>query len=238
MTLSEYSIRKPITTIMVALSVIVLGWISLFRLPLEYLPDLTFPSISIEVNYPSSSPEEIERNITRPIEEAMGTLSGVKGLRSSSYGSRASIRVEFDYSVDMDLASVHIRDRLDQVRNLLPGDVERIQIRRFNLEDLPILEYAVSWAGEDPGELASVYKQVIHPRLQRVEEVGSVEIEGITERALFVHVDQNLLNAHGLDIRRLSNTIRNNNRNISAGYVTDAGMARSISRFNSKKRTV
>ena len=223
MNISESSIRKPITTIMVALSVMVLGWISLSRLPLEYLPDLTFPSIYIEVSYPSSSPEEIERNISRPIEEVMGTLTGVKSLSSSSYGSRSSLRIEFDLDVDMDLASVHIRDRLDQVRNDLPDDVERIEIRRWNTEDFPILEYAVSWDGNDPEELVSLYKQVIHPRLQRLEGVGSVEIEGMAERALLVQVDQNRMNAHGLDIRRLNNAIRNNNRNTSAGYIRDGG---------------
>ncbi len=223
MNISESAIRKPITTIMVAISVVVLGWISLFRLPLEYLPDVTFPSVSITVNYPSSSPEEIERKISRPIEEVMSTLAGVKGLSSSSSGSSASVRVEFDVDVDMDLASVHVRDRIDQVRGLLPDDVERIQIRRFNLEDLPILEYSVSWAGTDPDELSNVYQQIISPRLQRLEGVGSVEIEGMAERALLVQVDQNQLNAHGLDIRRLSNAIRNNNQNTSAGYVRDAG---------------
>lgn len=223
MNLSESAIRKPITTTMVALSVIVLGAISLFRLPLEYLPDLTFPAIYIEVNYPSSSPEEIERNISRPIEEVLGTLTGIKGLSSSSYGSRSSTRVEFDYGADMDLASVHVRDRLDQVRNLLPDDVERIEIRRWNTEDWPILEYSVTWAGENQDELASVYKQIIHPRLQRLDGVGSVELEGLDERALLVQVDQNSMNAHGLDMRRLNNTIRNNNTNISAGYVSDGG---------------
>jgi len=193
---------------MIALSVIVLGWISLFHLPLEYMPDLSFPSIYIEVNYPSSSPEEIERSISRPIEDVMGTLTGVKGLSSSSYGNRSSIRIEFDYGADMDMISVHVRDRLDQVKNLLPDDVERIEIRRWNFEDFPILEYSVTWAGDDADELASVYKQVIHPRLQRLEGVGSVEIEGLEERALLVQVDQNLMNSHGLDIRRLNNAIR------------------------------
>ena len=114
---------------MMALSVIVLGWMSLFRLPLEYKPNLSFPAMYINVNYPSSSPEEIERNISRPIEEIMGTFSDVKSLSSSSYASRSSIRLDFDLDSDMDLVAVHIRDRLDRVRNVLLDDVERIEIR-------------------------------------------------------------------------------------------------------------
>ena len=223
MNISEFAIRKPITAIMVALSVIVLGWISLFRLPLEYLPDVTFPRIYVEVSYPSSSPEEVERQISRPIEEALGSLTNIKSISSNSYSNRSSVRVEFGLDVDMDLVGVQVRDRLDQVRNLLPDDVERIAVRRINLEDFPILEFSVSWAGSNPDELANVFSQVISPRLQRLEGVGSVEIQGLAEKALFVEVDQNRLNAHGLDIRRLNNAIRNNNRNTSAGFVRDGG---------------
>jgi hydrophobic/amphiphilic exporter-1 (mainly G- bacteria), HAE1 family len=223
MNISESAIRKPITAIMVALSVIVLGGISLFRLPLEYLPDVTFPRVYVEVSYPSSSPEEVEREISRPIEEALATLTRVKSISSSSYANRSSVRVEFDIDVNMDLVGIQVRDRLDQIRNLLPDDVERIDIRQINLEDLPILEYSVTWGGADPDELATVFTQVINPRLQRLEGVGSVEIQGMAERALFVEVDQGRLNAHGLDIRRLSNAIRSNNRNTSAGYVRDGG---------------
>jgi HAE1 family hydrophobic/amphiphilic exporter-1 len=195
---------------MMALSVIVLGWMSLFRLPLEYKPNLSFPAMYINVNYPSSSPEEIERNISRPIEEIMGTLSDVKSLSSSSYASRSSIRLDFDLDSDMDLVAVHIRDRLDRVRNVLLDDVERIEIRGWHTEDFPILQYAVTWGGDDPDELVHVWKQTIYPRLQRLEGVGSVEISGMAERALLVEVDQNLLNTHGLDIRSLNTAIRTN----------------------------
>lgn len=169
---------------MVALSVMVLGWISLFQLPLEYMPNLTWPAMYVNVNYPSSSPEEVERNISRPIEEIMGTLSAVKSLSSSSYANRSWIRLEFDLDADMDLVAVHIRDRLDQVRNLLPDDVERIEIRRWNAEDFPILESAVTWGRSDPEELVNIWKQTIYPRLQRLEGVGSVEIEGAREIGL------------------------------------------------------
>tara|TARA_Y100000588_G_scaffold382550_1_gene470255 strand:+ start:1624 stop:2934 length:1311 start_codon:yes stop_codon:yes gene_type:complete len=213
---------------MVALSVMVLGWISLFRLPLEYMPNLTWPAMYVNVNYPSSSPEKVERNISRPIEEIMGTLSAVKSLSSSSYANRSSIRFEFDLDADMDLVAVHIRDRLDQVRNLLPDDVERIEIRRWNTEDFPILEYAVTWGGSDPEELVNIWKQTIYPRLQRLEGVGSVEIEGMAERALLFEVDQNLLNTHGLDIRALNTAIRTNNTNVSAGFVHEAGKRLSV----------
>lgn len=234
MKLSEYAIKKPITTIMVTISIVVLGSISLFRLPLEYAPDFNWPAMYINIPYPSSSPHEVERFIARPIEEILGTLSGVKALRSTSYDSRASIRVEFDFSTDMDLKSVQIRDRLDQVRGQLPDDLERIEIRRWSASDLAILTYSLAWIGEDQEEFSSIYKHTILPKLQRLEGVGTVDMRGIDEKVLLVNVDQNRLNAHHLDIRHLNWAIRSGNVNSSAGYVQDADMrlaVRSIGEF-------
>jgi HAE1 family hydrophobic/amphiphilic exporter-1 len=190
-------------------------------LPLEYMPSITFPAMYISVNYPSSSPEEVERLIARPIEEMMGTLSAVKGISSTASGSNASIRLEFDMNADMDLVSVHIRDRLDQVRSLLPDDVDRIEIRRWNFEDFPILEYSLTWAGENDNDLVDIYNQVILPRLQRLEGVGNVSLQGLDEKVLLVDVDQNKLSSHNLDFRTINSSLRNNNANVSAGFVAD-----------------
>ena len=235
MKISEYAIRKPITAVMLTLSVVVMGAISLFRLPLEYLPDITFPVMYVNVDYPSSSPEEIEREIVQPLEEVMGTLSHVKQLSSRSYANRGYVRLEFELNTDMDLMAVHVRDRLDQVRNDLPDDVERISIRRWNTEDFPVLTYALSWQGEDQSELASIYEYTILPRLQRLEGVGSVEVRGLREKDLLIEVDQNLLHTHNLDIRALNRAISSNNVNISAGYVNEAEKrlaARTVGEFD------
>ncbi|MDP6038793.1 MAG: efflux RND transporter permease subunit, partial [Candidatus Latescibacteria bacterium] len=235
MKISEYAIKKPITTVMAALSLVVMGFISLSRLPLEYAPDLTYPMIYVSVSYPSSSPEEIEREITKPLEEVLGTIPGVKSLSSRSYDSRGYVRVEFDYGADMDINSIHVRDRIDQVRNRLPEDVERIETRKWDSADWEILDYNMVWLGDDPSELAVVYKNIILPRLQRVPGVGNVEMEGAEERVLKVDVDQGRLNAHGLDVRTLNRTIRSNNINISGGYVTEGGKrlaVRAVGEFN------
>ena len=228
MKLSEYAIRKPITAVMITLSILVLGGISLSRLPLEYLPSFTWPAVYINVSYPSSAPQEIERTITRPLEEALGTLSHVKAMSSRSFDNGCYVRVEFDLATDMDLMGVHIRDRLDQARGHLPDDVERVTIRRWNTDDFPILTYALTWAGAEQTELATVYKTTILPRLQRLEGVGNVDVGGLEEKALLVQVDQNLLGATGIDIRALNWSVRSNNANVSAGYVEDADRKLSV----------
>ncbi len=223
MKLSEYAIKKPITAVMAALSLVVIGFISLFRLPLEYAPNLQYPRMYVSFTYPSSSPEEIERKITKPLEEMMGTIPGVEAIRARSYGSRGYVFMEFDFDTDMDLKSIQVRDRIDQVRNMLPEDLERIETRKWDSSDWEILDYNMIWLGDDPSELATVYKSTILPRLQRIPGVGNVEMEGADERILKVDVDQNRMHAHGLDIRALNRTIRSNNINISGGYVTDGG---------------
>ena len=234
MKLSEFAIHKPISTIMLAISIVVMGFISLFRLPLEYLPSLTFPRIFVSVNYPSSSPEEIERFITRPIEEILGTMSGIEGISSSSSGSSARIGMEFAMDADMDLVGVHIRDRLDQVRADLPEDVDRIDIRSFDTEDFPVLEYSLTWLGENERELVNLYNQTILPRLQRLDGVASVELEGLRQKDLLVEVDQKALTAYKLDFRTINRALNSNNINISAGYVTEGGKrlaVRSVGEF-------
>jgi HAE1 family hydrophobic/amphiphilic exporter-1 len=219
--MSEFAVNRPITTVMTVISVMVLGVISLFRLPLEYMPSFTWPAMYVSVDYPSSSPEEVARLIARPIEDIMGTLSDVKGISSTASGSSARIRLEFDMKADMDLVAVHVRDRLDQVRNLLPDDVNRIEIRRWNSEDFPILEYSLTWAGENNNDLVDVYNQMILPRIQRLEGVGNVNLQGLDEKVLLVNVDQNKLSSHNLDFRTINRSLRTNNANISAGFVAD-----------------
>jgi hydrophobic/amphiphilic exporter-1 (mainly G- bacteria), HAE1 family len=226
--LSAFAVRRSITTIMVVLCLVVLGFISLFRLPLEYAPDFTWPSMYVSVSYPSSSPEEIETKITRPLEEAMGTLPGIKAMSSRSYDSRCYVRVEFDYGTDMDVLSIQVRDRIDAVRGLMPDDVERIETRRWSSDDWEILDYRLTWLGEHQEDLMDAYKHTILPRLQRLEGVGSVEIEGVDEKALMVEVDQSQLDAHRLDVRAINRAIRSSNVNVSAGQIRDAGRRLSV----------
>jgi HAE1 family hydrophobic/amphiphilic exporter-1 len=219
---------------MCTLSLVVLGYISLTRIPLEYAPDLNFPSMSVNVDYPSSSPEEIERDVTRPVEEVLATLSGVKAISSRSYGNRSYVRMEFDYGTNMELMAIRVRDRIDIVRPDLPEDVERIETRRWSSDDWEILDYRLTWLGADQSDLMTAYKNVILPRLQRIEGVGNVEIEGVDEKALLVQVDQGSMRAHNLDIRTLNRAIQNNNINVSAGFVNDGGRrvaVRSIGEF-------
>ena len=158
--------------LMLILSMVVLGMLALQRLPLTFYPDFSSTSLRISVPYASSSPEEVERLITRPIEEMMGTVSHLDIISSTSSANESSVRLEFLAGTDMGLASVEVRDRLDRVRVQLPDDVDRIFIRRWQTTDMPVIQFSLAWNGPTD-ELYDIVNKIIVPRVPRVDGVGS-----------------------------------------------------------------
>ncbi len=222
MTISEYSVKRPVTVLMVTISILVLGYIALTRLPLTMLPELSSSNLRVSVDYPSSSPEEVRRSITRPLEEYLSTLDGLEKIESTSSSSGSSVRLEFKDGMDMDLAALEVRDRIDQVRNDLPDDVERVRIRRWQTTDMPVFRFSVSWDGERE-DLFRLVEDVVARRLERVEGVASVDLRGVDAKQIIVELNDRLLQTHGIDVFQLSQTLRNNNVNLSGGYVIEGG---------------
>ncbi|MEE2708250.1 MAG: efflux RND transporter permease subunit [Gemmatimonadota bacterium] len=227
MNISEFSVKRPVTIVMIILSLVALGLISYSKIPLMSMPDMSFPQLTVRVPYPSSSPDEVERLITRPLEDALGTIGHLKTLSSTSSGSQSSVRVEFESGTDMDLAGMEIRDRIDQVRGDFPVDVDRIRIWQFNPEDFPIIRFSVSWSG-DPADFYDVVTKVIQPRLQRVDGVAEVELDGMTEKQMLVHVDNEALQTHNLDLFNVSQLLSQNNITLAAGSVLEGGRKYSV----------
>ncbi len=220
MSFAEYSIKRPVTVLMVVISIVVLGFISLQRLPLELLPEFSSDSLSISASYPSSSPTETERDITRPLEEALSTLNHLDTIESTSSGSSSEVRLEFKEGTDMDMVSLEIRDRIDQVRGLLPEGVERVSIRRWHSGSWPVFRFSVGWSG-DRKDLYNFLEEVLRPRLERIQGVANVDTRGIEDKQILIEVDPGRLESHGIDIWALSQALRSNNVNVSGGYVFD-----------------
>ena len=221
MNISEFSVKKPITMLMIILSIIVLGFMGLQRLPLTFFPDISSSTLRISVPYTSSSPQEVERLIARPIEEVMGTVPHLERLSSTSSANNASIAVSFLEGTDMGLASVAVRDRLDRVRPLLPEDVERIFIWRWQSTDRPVLEFSMAWE-KSKDELYDLINKIVVPKIQRIDGVASIEIEGMSERQVMIELDLERMRAHQLDFWNLSQSLRSNNVNMAGGTVIDA----------------
>jgi len=216
----RFAVNRPVTVVMAMLGVLVLGWISLTRLPLEYLPTFSSSSISVSAPYPSSSPEEVERLIIRPLEDSLSTINGIDTLSATASASNAGINLTFVDGTDMDMAAVDVRDRIDRVRHLLPEDLERVRIRRFQTTDLPILrcDLSADWKKE---HLYEFTEDIMQRRLERLEGVAQVDIRGLRTPELQINLDPDRMRAHGVDVRGLATLLRDSNLNLSAGTVLD-----------------
>jgi HAE1 family hydrophobic/amphiphilic exporter-1 len=229
----RFAVERRVTMGMAILGTLVLGWLSLTRLPLEFLPSFSSSHISVRAPYPSSSPEEVERLIVRPLEDSLGTINGIETLSSSASADSARVRIGFVDGTDMDMAAVEVRDRIERARELLPDDLERISIWRFQSSDIPVLRFDLS-AGWDEARLYDFAEKVVQRRLERLEGVAQVDIRGLRIPELQVNLDPARLQAHRIGVRSLVNLLRDSNLNLSAGHITEGSrklLVRAVGEF-------
>ncbi len=220
MNISEFAVKRPVSIIVFMLIFLTIGVISLLRLPLELMPDTSFPGLMVMIPYPSSSPEEVERTITRPVEDMLATVNNLDTLSSTSSASSSSIHLQFKTGTNMDMASMQVRDKIDQIRGNLPRDIETIRIRRFSMNDRPVINFSVSLAG-DLDDLFYWSENYIMQQLERIEGVANVDIRGIRNKVLNIYLKPEIFYSSSIRISDLTDTIRNNNVNVSAGYIED-----------------
>ena len=218
--IAKFAVERRVTMTMAVIGIFVLGYLSLMRLPLEFMPSFSSNSMWIRAPYDSSSPEEVEREIVRPLEDILGTINGVDTLTANASANEGSVSITFKDDVDMDLAAVEVRDRIDRVRHLLPDDLRHIRIRRWQSTDMPVYRFHLSadW-GKD--RLYDFTEHVIQRRLERLEGVASVEVWGIRKRELQVQLHPARMQAAGVDSRDVNSVLRNNHINVSGGYIKE-----------------
>jgi HAE1 family hydrophobic/amphiphilic exporter-1 len=218
MRISRFAVHRPIFTIMVVLMVLLLGTISLLRLPIDLMPDISYPTLSISCTYENAGPEEIEELITRPIEQAVSAVPGVEELTSVSVEGQGTVRVTFAWGTDLDAAANDIRDRLDRIIDHLPEDSERPTLRKFDLASFPILILGAS-SNLDPVKTRQIIEDQVQYRLERVPGVAAVDIRGGLEREIHVSLDPAKINALAIPLESIIATIREGNVNIPAGTI-------------------
>jgi len=197
MSLSRAAIHRPIFTLMVTLIVIILGAVSLARLPIDLMPDITYPTLSVQTTYENASPTEMEELITRPIEEALSAVTGVDEITSVSAEGISNVRVTFTWGTDLDAASNDMRDRLDRVVPNLPDDADRPVLRKFDLASFPVLILGAS-SNLDPVQMRRTIDDQIKYRMERVPGVASLDVWGGLARE--IHVDLNIDKVKALDL--------------------------------------
>ena len=221
MKISEISIRRPITTFMAVLIIIILGSVSFSRLNVDLFPDINLPYAIVSTEYRGAGPREVESIVTKNLENVMATVNNVKSIRSVSSEGNSMIIMEFNQGTEMDFATLDIREKLDLIKRMLPEGVGTPMVLKLNPNMMPIMSFAVSQQGKDISRLKTWVEDVLKPRLERIDGVASVNISGGEEKEVKVIVDPEKLASKGLSTTQLINTLRMENINAPGGIIAD-----------------
>ena len=217
MSIYQTAVKRPITTILVFVAIAIFGIFSLTRLSVDLLPEIETNSIMVMTTYTGASAEDIETNISRPIENALNSVSDLKHVSSQSREGISVVTLQFEYGTDIDVATNDVRDKLDQVTTL-PDGAQTPILFKFGTEDIPILLLSVT-AKESFSGLYKILDDQVATPLARVQGVGSVSISGLPEREIKVYCDPLKLDAYGISIEAIATIIGNENRNVPAGSI-------------------
>ena len=220
MNLTASVIKRPIAVTMFFLGLVLLGLLSWQRLPLELIPNISYPQLTIVTSCENMGPLEIESLITKKVEAALGTAGRIRHLRSYSREGVSLVVLDFDWGTNMNYVSLDIREKLDQIQDLLPREAKTPMIVRFNPESLPVITLALNGKQVEFGELQDVLSEKIKRDLERVAGVASVRLSGAREREIQVVVNQGRLLAHKISISSLLEGLKQANINFPGGKIT------------------
>lgn len=217
-TITKFSLSRPVTISMMFISFLLLGAIASRLLPLEKFPGIDIPAITISVPYANSTPAEVERLLSRPIEEAVSTISGIQRVRSYSNPNGSDVVIEFKWDEDIQTKSLEIREKIDAIRHELPTDVERVFIFQFNTGDLPIFQLRIS-SERDLSLAYDMLERHLQRPLERISGVSKVELYGVAKSDIIIQVDANKLLSHNISLVQLQKVLNNNNFSMNAGVL-------------------
>ncbi len=218
MSIYASAVKKPVTTILIFVITMVVGLYSLTQLPIDLYPEIELPFLSIYTSYPGASAADIETNITRPLEDALNSVSGLKEITSRSSDNVSVIFMEFEYETNLDEASNDVRSSLSFIQSFLPEDAEDPTIFKFNSSMMPIIFYAIT-ANESYKGLEKILDEKIVNPLNRIDGVGNVGLSGVPGREIYVEVDPRRMEAYNLTIEQIGNVLRAENLNMPAGFM-------------------
>jgi multidrug efflux pump subunit AcrB len=222
MWITRVSINNPVFAAMVMVALCVLGLFSFARLGVEQMPDISFPMAWIEVSYPGASPEAVEREIVRPLEESVNSVAGVKRITSRSLEGLAQAGVEFDLATDMGRAMQDVRDRVAAVQSRFPREAKAPMIQRFNADNgQPVVNAALLSKTRSARELSVLGDELVGKRLQRVAGVARVEINGLTLREVRIDLDPQRLRAYGVTPAEIATALAAANADQPVGLLSD-----------------
>ena len=197
------------------------GIISLLKLPQELFPPITYPQLTVVTTYENAAPEEIETLITKPVEEAIGTVSGLRRLKSMSREGLSLVIAEFGWAESMDFAALRMREKIDLIKERLPRESKEPLVMKFNPFEMPVMTLSVT-GRRSPQELREISRRVIKDELEKIDGVASATIAGGLEREILVEVDQGRLSAQGIPLLSVAKAITDANLNYPAGTIKES----------------
>ncbi|MFC1509213.1 efflux RND transporter permease subunit, partial [Candidatus Omnitrophota bacterium] len=222
MNLSKFSVKRPITIFMLFLGVLLVGFVSLTRLPVELKPNVAYGDISIIVAVRGGMPpQEVESLVTRLIEEAVSTVSYLENIYSTSKAGESRIWLEFEPGTNMDFAALEVREKFSKIREKLPKEIEKPIIAQYKESDTPVLLLAITGKGYTPEMLRKVVDEKIKERILRVEGAANVNVYGGRERKILVEVDKNKLYQYSIPMKHIVSSLGANNLNLLAGDIEE-----------------
>jgi len=237
MNIGKFSVTRPVAVVMRIAALCVLGIICLGRLPIDLLPNIQIPTISVSVSWPNTPPEDMEVQITRPIEQAVSTVQGINIVGSTSQLGSSSVRIQFNYGVDLNAASLDVIQAVQRAQQKFPTDptISQPAVFKFDPSALPILNYGITG---DP-DLIHLYDELnneITPMIESASGVAQVSIAGGYPRSIMINVDPNKLQSFGITMADVSNRLKQENISLPAGTAKEGNLQyniRSVGYFNS-----
>jgi len=207
---------------MIFCAVLLIGILSWGRIPQELFPPVNYPQLTIVTTYENAAPEEIETQITKIIEESIGTVSRLRRVSSISKEGVSIVMAEFLWGTDMDFAALGLREKIDLIKERLPIDAEEPIVKKFNPFDLPIMSLSVTGKDIAPARLREITERYVEDETEKVDQVASAAVTGGIEREILVEIDQDKLQASGLPIIEVVNAVGDANINYPAGTIKES----------------
>ncbi len=218
MSLYQSAVKKPITTALIFVAVAIFGLFSLINIPIDLIPEIETNTIMVMTTYQGANASDIENNVTKPMENTLNSVSDLKHITSSSRENVSIVTLEFEYGIDIDVATNDVRDKLELVKQMLPDNVDNPMIFKFGADAIPILLLSVTAEESTPGLYKILDDIVVNP-LARIGGVGTVSISGAPQRQLTIYCDPHKLEAYNIPIESIASIIGAENMNMPAGQI-------------------
>jgi hydrophobic/amphiphilic exporter-1 (mainly G- bacteria), HAE1 family len=219
--LTSSAVSRPVAVTVLAIVAALLGTVAVIKMPVDLLPSVEYPRLTIETTYPSSSPYEVERLVTDPLENAVAGVRGLRSYSSRSYGDRSRITLEFDWGARMDFTRLEVREKLDVAGWSLPDEAGRPTIVDYDPSRRPFMEILMTMESSDWTEVTDFARRLVTTRIDQAEGVAGCEIQGEAEPAVFVRLREGVVEELNLDPEFISQALQGANVSMSGGLVRD-----------------